>query len=104
MCNEETWMFRLSSGKEKEKLAVMSVHPAETLKLPTSVVTVGAFDGVHRGHQALIRRAGDSAARFGVPLVVYTFDPPPRAFFRTPGYSPRCQKSYVGSKPWVWTT
>lgn len=60
----------------------MSVHPAGTLKLPASVVTIGAFDGVHRGHQALIRRAKDRAARLSVPAVVYTFDPPPRAYFR----------------------
>lgn len=60
----------------------MSVRPAKTLKLPASVVTIGAFDGVHRGHQALIRRAKDRAVLLGVPAVVYTFDPPPRAFFQ----------------------
>ncbi len=60
----------------------MLVHPSETLKLSASVVTVGAFDGVHRGHQALIRRVLDRAESLEVPSVVYTFDPPPRAYFR----------------------
>ena len=59
----------------------MLVHPSETLMLPASVVTVGAFDGVHRGHQALIRRVLDRAGSLEVPSVVYTFDPPPRAYF-----------------------
>lgn len=59
----------------------MLTHPAEALRLWDSVVTVGAFDGVHRGHQALIRQAVDRAARLGVPSVAYTFDPPPKAVF-----------------------
>jgi riboflavin kinase / FMN adenylyltransferase len=60
----------------------MPVHPSDTLKLSASVVTVGSFDGVHRGHQALIRRVLDRAESLEVPSVVYTFDPPPRAYFQ----------------------
>lgn len=60
----------------------MQVHPPRTLRLPASVLTIGALDGIHRGHQDLIRRAGKRAAELGVPLVVYTFDPPPRVYFQ----------------------
>lgn len=60
----------------------MDVYPDRTLRLPGSVITIGAFDGVHRGHQALIRRAVGRARELGVPAVVYTFDPPPRAYFQ----------------------
>ncbi|PGT76581.1 FAD synthetase family protein [Bacillus sp. AFS040349] len=60
----------------------MIVHEEKTLKLPLSILTIGALDGVHRGHQTLISRAKKRALEFGVPLVVYTFDPPPRVFFR----------------------
>lgn len=60
----------------------MQVHTAGAWKLPASVVTIGALDGVHRGHQALIRQARERADALGVPLVVYTFDPPPRVFFQ----------------------
>jgi len=56
-------------------------HPHE-LFLSSSVLTVGAFDGVHLGHQALIRKVVERARRFRVPSVVYTFDPPPRCYLK----------------------
>lgn len=40
-------------------------------------VTVGNFDGVHRGHQALVAAAARYARQLGGPAVVVTFDPPP---------------------------
>jgi len=43
------------------------------------VVTIGVFDGFHRGHQALVRRARGRARRLGLPLVLMTFDPHPRS-------------------------
>ncbi len=45
------------------------------------VVALGNFDGVHRGHQALIAEAGRHAGTLGVPLVALTFEPHPRGFF-----------------------
>jgi riboflavin kinase/FMN adenylyltransferase len=57
-----------------------------TQKLPETlrggVVAIGNFDGVHRGHQAVLDRALDEAARCGVPALVLTFDPHPRTVFR----------------------
>ncbi len=61
--------------------AMGHVHAAGELRLTASVVTVGAFDGVHRGHQALIGRTICSARARGLPAVVWTFDPPPKVFF-----------------------
>jgi riboflavin kinase / FMN adenylyltransferase len=52
-----------------------------------SVVTIGVFDGVHRGHQRIIARAADIAAGLGLPLVVITFDPHPAEVIR-PGTHP----------------
>lgn len=46
-----------------------------------SVVTLGAFDGVHSGHQALIAGTVRRAQALGVASVVCTFDPPPKVFF-----------------------
>lgn len=42
-----------------------------------SVVTVGNFDGVHRGHQLVVERARAQAARDGAPVVAVTFEPHP---------------------------
>ncbi len=40
-------------------------------------VTIGSFDGVHRGHQLIIRRLVESARKAGAPAVVITFYPHP---------------------------
>src|SRR5256885_16581084 len=44
-------------------------------------VALGNFDGVHRGHQALLGQAAQHATALGAPLVVLTFEPHPRRFF-----------------------
>ncbi|WP_103383510.1 bifunctional riboflavin kinase/FAD synthetase [Pseudonocardia dioxanivorans] len=52
-----------------------------------SVVTIGIFDGVHRGHQKLIGRAVDLGRGLGLPTVLVTFDPHPAELVR-PGSHP----------------
>ena len=52
-----------------------------------SVVTVGVFDGVHRGHQQLIGAAVASGRERGLPTVLITFDPHPAEVVR-PGSHP----------------
>ncbi|MFC9158252.1 bifunctional riboflavin kinase/FAD synthetase [Streptomyces bauhiniae] len=52
-----------------------------------SVVTIGSYDGVHRGHQLIIEHAVDRARKLGVPAVVVTFDPHPSEVVR-PGSHP----------------
>lgn len=47
--------------------------------LPGSVVTLGNFDGVHRGHRAVCVEAVQSARSHGVPAVAVTFEPHPVA-------------------------
>lgn len=46
------------------------------------VVAIGNFDGVHRGHRAVIGTAIEQARSFGKPALALTFEPHPRAFFR----------------------
>jgi riboflavin kinase/FMN adenylyltransferase len=46
-----------------------------------TVLTIGNFDGVHLGHQAMLGRLEDEARRRGVPGCVMTFEPHPREFF-----------------------
>ncbi len=55
--------------------------------LGRSVVTIGNFDGVHRGHRAVIARARQEADDRGLPLVAVTFDPHPMAVLR-PEHAP----------------
>ncbi len=55
--------------------------------LGPTAVTIGNFDGVHRGHQALLGALVRTARAAGVPAVVVTFDPHPAAVHR-PGQAP----------------
>ncbi|MFI6696713.1 bifunctional riboflavin kinase/FAD synthetase [Streptomyces sp. NPDC050433] len=52
-----------------------------------SVVTIGSYDGVHRGHQLIVGRTVERARELGVPSVVVTFDPHPSEVVR-PGTHP----------------
>ncbi len=54
------------------------MNSSRTLSLRASVVTIGSFDGVHRGHQAIIRRAVQRARETGIPAVAVTFDRHPQ--------------------------
>jgi riboflavin kinase/FMN adenylyltransferase len=45
------------------------------------VVTIGTFDGLHLGHQALVRTLTAHAARLKLPSVLVTFEPTPREYF-----------------------
>ena len=44
-------------------------------------LTIGNFDGVHRGHQAMLARLCEAADDLALPPAILTFDPPPREFF-----------------------
>jgi riboflavin kinase/FMN adenylyltransferase len=54
-------------------------HLPEHLK--GAVVAIGNFDGVHRGHQAVLERALEAAHAAGKPSLVLTFEPHPRSVF-----------------------
>jgi riboflavin kinase/FMN adenylyltransferase len=63
-------------------------HPSElTADAKGAVVAIGNFDGVHRGHQAVIGAAGGLARAQGRAHAVMTFEPHPRFFF-APGQEP----------------
>lgn len=48
---------------------------------PACALTIGNFDGVHRGHQAMLALLRNEAQHRGVPSCVLTFEPHPRDFF-----------------------
>ncbi|MFO1393157.1 MAG: bifunctional riboflavin kinase/FAD synthetase [Steroidobacteraceae bacterium] len=47
-----------------------------------SVVTIGNYDGVHRGHQHMLAAVRERAVQLGLPATVVTFEPTPREFFK----------------------
>lgn len=67
----------------------VAYYPGERPHLPEgSVVTIGAFDGVHRGHRLLIERLRRTGAEIGAASVVVTFDEHPASVVR-PGSAPK---------------
>ncbi|MDQ3618103.1 MAG: bifunctional riboflavin kinase/FAD synthetase [Pseudomonadota bacterium] len=54
-----------------------------------SVVCIGAFDGLHLGHQALVRHAVVRARALDLPAVALSFEPLPREFFAATALPPR---------------
>lgn len=64
--------------------AFLRVSSEEALPahLRGGVVAIGNFDGIHRGHQAVLERALEEARAKNVPALVLTFDPHPRKVFR----------------------
>ena len=52
-------------------------------------LTIGNFDGVHRGHQAMLSRLCEAAEDLRLPPAVLTFDPHPREFFARDAAPPR---------------
>ncbi len=65
---------------------VVAIDPAAPpAGLERAVVAIGNFDGLHRGHLAVIQRALALAAAIGRPCAVLTFEPHPADFFRGAG-------------------
>lgn len=56
-------------------------HSLDEIALPHSWLTVGVFDGAHRGHQQIIHRLVEGAHEKNLPAVVLTFDPHPSKVF-----------------------
>jgi riboflavin kinase / FMN adenylyltransferase len=56
------------------------------------VATIGNFDGVHLGHQAIIEKVIAKARQLGLPSVVILFEPQPLEFFRGADAPPRLQR------------
>ena len=59
-----------------------------TSPLPASAVTIGNFDGVHRGHQLVISQLKRVAGEAGLPTVVIIFEPQPIEYF-APAKAPK---------------
>ncbi|THT97841.1 bifunctional riboflavin kinase/FAD synthetase [Lampropedia puyangensis] len=64
---------------------------------PASAITIGNFDGVHRGHQAMLALLRNEAANRGVTSCVLTFEPHPRDYFAKLLHKPELAPARVGT-------
>ena len=53
------------------------------------VATIGSFDGVHLGHQAVLGQLAARAAELELPATLVTFEPQPREYFQPEAAPPR---------------
>ncbi|ABK85156.1 riboflavin biosynthesis protein [Bacillus thuringiensis str. Al Hakam] len=72
------WKFNF----RRKEMSIIYIHEQCIPELTESIVSIGAFDGVHKGHQAVIKNAVEKAKALKITNVVYTFDPPPRSYFQ----------------------
>ena len=64
---------------------------------PVCALTIGNFDGVHRGHQAMLALLRGEAAQRGIPSCVLTFEPHPRDYFAGKFHKPELAPARVGT-------
>ena len=65
---------------------VVAVDPERPVAgLERAIVAIGNFDGIHRGHKAVIQRAKAMADARGLPSALLTFEPHPSDYFGGPG-------------------
>lgn len=61
---------------------IRGLHNLPSASAPASAVTIGVFDGVHRGHQAVIEQLQTLARQQNLRAVLVCFEPSPREFFQ----------------------
>ena len=64
---------------------------------PVCALTIGNFDGVHRGHQAMLALLRGEAAQRNIPSCVLTFEPHPRDYFAGKFHKPELAPARVGT-------
>ncbi|WP_028550471.1 bifunctional riboflavin kinase/FAD synthetase [Paenibacillus sp. UNC451MF] len=78
------------------------VEGKDTLAMTPQVLAIGEFDGIHLGHQEVIRRALQTAERMRIPASIMTFHPHPKEVLGQQKYTqlltPTAQKEQVLSK------
>jgi riboflavin kinase/FMN adenylyltransferase len=75
----------------------MRIHRGFNLGVPACALTIGNFDGVHRGHQAMLALLINEARHRGVPSCVMTFEPHPRDHFARLAGKPEAAPPRVAS-------
>ncbi len=84
----------LSKSNKKMKVFRGFNHPGIA---PACALTIGNFDGVHRGHQAMLALLRSEAQQRGVPSCVMTFEPHPRDYFAAATHQPDLAPARIGT-------
>ncbi len=64
---------------------------------PACALTIGNFDGVHRGHQAMLALLKGEAQQRGIPACALTFEPHPRDYFAAVSHKPELAPARIGT-------
>ena len=75
----------------------MQIHRGFDLGVPACALTIGNFDGVHRGHQAMLALLTNEARHRGLPSCVMTFEPHPRDHFARKAGKPEAAPARVAT-------
>jgi len=75
----------------------MQIHRGFDLGVPACALTIGNFDGVHRGHQAMLALLTNEARHRGMPSCVMTFEPHPRDHFARKAGRPEAAPARVAT-------
>jgi riboflavin kinase/FMN adenylyltransferase len=75
----------------------MQIHRGFDLGVPACALTIGNFDGVHRGHQAMLALLTNEARHRGLPSCVMTFEPHPRDHFALKAGKPESAPARVAT-------
>lgn len=62
-------------------MQLIFLNPQKPVPLPPIALTIGNFDGVHLGHQAMLQALCQDATNMGLKTAVMVFEPQPREFF-----------------------
>jgi len=68
---------------------IRNLQAPQTAVVAPSVVTIGAFDGIHLGHQAIMSQAVDTAKAKGIRATALILEPLPREYFNRDSEPPR---------------
>ena len=74
--------FHVDQGIGVDAFHAIGIAEMSTLNDSKCILAIGNFDGVHRGHAALLAQARRHANAMGLPVRVLTFEPHPRQFFK----------------------
>lgn len=80
----------------KSVLSIYRTLPRYNSEQP-SAVTIGNFDGVHLGHQAILDHVRSEALKQGLASTVITFEPHPRVYFSQKGNRPELAPTQISS-------